>query len=98
MPSSIGYVRAGTLRALAVTTATRSGALPDVPTVREFVPGYQASVWYGIGAPRNTPIEVIDKLNREINAGLATLMLRMSWRTSAGVFGRPPRGRDFQRQ
>jgi tripartite-type tricarboxylate transporter receptor subunit TctC len=71
MPSSIGYVRAGTLRALAVTTATRSEALPDVPTVGEFVPGYEASVWYGIGAPRNTPVEVIDKLNREINAGLA---------------------------
>jgi tripartite-type tricarboxylate transporter receptor subunit TctC len=71
MPSSIGYVRAGTLRALAVTTAARSEALPDVPTVREFVPGYEASVWYGIGAPRNTPVEVIDKLNREINAGLA---------------------------
>jgi tripartite-type tricarboxylate transporter receptor subunit TctC len=71
MPSSIGYVRAGTLRALAVTTATRSEALPDVPTVGEFVPGYEASVWYGISAPRNTPVEVIDKLNREINAGLA---------------------------
>jgi tripartite-type tricarboxylate transporter receptor subunit TctC len=65
MPSSIGYVRAGTLRALAVTTATRSEALPDVPTVGEFVSGYEASVWYGIGAPRNTPVEVIDKLNRE---------------------------------
>ena len=71
MTSSIGYIRAGTLRALAVTTAERSDALPDIPTVGEFVPGYEASAWYGIGAPRNTPVEVIDKLNKEINAGLA---------------------------
>ena len=54
-----------------MTTATRSEALPDIPTVTDFVPGYEASAWYGIGAPRNTPVEVIDKLNREINAGLA---------------------------
>ena len=71
MPASIEYIRAGKLRALAVTTATRSEALPDVPTVGEFVPGYEASAWYGIGAPRNTPAEIIDKLNKEINAGLA---------------------------
>jgi tripartite-type tricarboxylate transporter receptor subunit TctC len=71
MPSSIEYIRAGKVRALAVTTATRSEALPDIPTVTDFVPGYEASAWYGIGAPRNTPVEVIDKLNREINAGLA---------------------------
>jgi tripartite-type tricarboxylate transporter receptor subunit TctC len=71
MTSSIEYVRTGKLRALAVTTATRSEALPDIPTVGEFVPGYEASAWYGIGAPRNTPVEVIDKLNKEINAGLA---------------------------
>ena len=71
MPSSIEYIRAGKLRALAVTTATRSEALPDIPTVGEFVPGYEASAWYGIGAPRNTPAEIIDKLNREINAALA---------------------------
>jgi tripartite-type tricarboxylate transporter receptor subunit TctC len=69
--SSIGYIRAGRLRALAVTSAKRSEALPDLPTVGEFLPGYEASVWYGIGAPRNTPVEVIDKLNKEINAGLA---------------------------
>ena len=54
-----------------MTTATRSQALPDVPTVGEFVPGYEASSWYGIGAPRNTPAEIIDRLNKEINAGLA---------------------------
>jgi tripartite-type tricarboxylate transporter receptor subunit TctC len=56
------------LRALAVTTARRSDALPELPTLGEFVPGYEASVWYGIGAPRNTPVEVIDKLNKEVNA------------------------------
>src|SRR5262249_46775031 len=69
--ASIEYIRAGRLRALAVTTATRWDALPDVPTVGEFVPGYEASVWYGIGAPKNTPAEIVDKLNKEINAGLA---------------------------
>ena len=68
MPSSIEHIRAGKLRALAVTTATRSEALPDMPTVGEFVPGYEASAWYGVGAPRNTPAEIIDKLNKEINA------------------------------
>ncbi len=68
---SIGYIRAGRLRALAVTTATRSEVVPDVPTVGEFVPGYEASVWYGIGAPKGTPVEIIDMLNKEINAGLA---------------------------
>jgi tripartite-type tricarboxylate transporter receptor subunit TctC len=71
LSASIDYVRAGKLRALAVTTATRADALPDVPTVAEFVPGYEASGWFGIGAPRGTPAEVIDKLNKEINASLA---------------------------
>jgi tripartite-type tricarboxylate transporter receptor subunit TctC len=71
MPSSIAYVRSDMLRALAVTSATRSAALPDIPTVGDFVPGYQASSVYGVGAPRNTPAEIVDKLNREINAGLA---------------------------
>ena len=69
MPASIEYIRAGKLRALAVTTATRSEALPDIPTVADFVPGYEASGWYGVGAPKNTPAEIIDKLNKEINAG-----------------------------
>ena len=76
MPSSIEYVRAGRLRALAVTTATRSEALPDIPTVGEFVPGYEASAWQGIGAPKNTPAEIIDRLNKEINAGLADPKLK----------------------
>ena len=71
MPRSIEYIRAGKLRALAVTTATRSEALPDIPTVGDFVPGYEASLWYGVGAPKNTPAEIVDKLNKEINAGLA---------------------------
>jgi len=71
MSSSIEYVRAGKLRALAVTTATRSEALPNIPTVAEFVPGYEASGWFGIAAPGKTPAEIIEKLNQEINAGLA---------------------------
>ena len=69
--SSIEYIKAGKLRALAVTTATRSEALPDIPTVGEFVPGYEASGWYGVGAPRNTAAEIVHMLNREINASLA---------------------------
>src|SRR5207244_12897286 len=68
-PASIEYVRAGKLRALGVTSTTRVEILPDLPPVAEFVPGYEASSWLGIGAPRNTPVEIIDKLNREINAG-----------------------------
>jgi tripartite-type tricarboxylate transporter receptor subunit TctC len=71
LPSSIEYIRAGRLRALAVTAASRVAALPDIPAVAEIVPGYEVSVWWAIGAPRNTPAEIIDKLNREINAGLA---------------------------
>jgi tripartite-type tricarboxylate transporter receptor subunit TctC len=67
---AIGYIKAGTLRALAVTSATRLAALPDIPTVGDFVPGYEADGWSGIGAPKNTPIEIIDTLNKEINAGL----------------------------
>jgi tripartite-type tricarboxylate transporter receptor subunit TctC len=69
--SSIGYIRAGNLSALAVTTAKRSPTLPDVPVVGDFLPGYEASAWYGIGLPRNTSAEIVDKLNKEINAGLA---------------------------
>jgi tripartite-type tricarboxylate transporter receptor subunit TctC len=71
MSSAIEYIRAGNLRALAVTAATRSEALPDVPFVAEFVPGYEASAWLGIGAPKTTATEIIDKLNKEINAALA---------------------------
>ena len=74
--SSIEYIRAGKLRALAITSATRSVALPDIPTVNEFVPGYESSFWSGIGAPRNTPAEIIDKLNKAINAGFADPKLK----------------------
>jgi tripartite-type tricarboxylate transporter receptor subunit TctC len=69
--SSIEYIRDGRLRALAVSTATRSELLPDIPTVDQFVPGYEASGWFGLGAPKATPAEIVDKLNKEINAGLA---------------------------
>jgi len=71
MSSSIEYVRGGKLRALAVTTATRSPVLPDIPTVAEFVPGYESSFWTGVGASKSTPAEIVDKLNKEINAALA---------------------------
>jgi tripartite-type tricarboxylate transporter receptor subunit TctC len=69
--STIEYVRAGTLRALAVTTATRSDALPELPAIGEFVPGYEASAWFGVAAPKGTPPEIVEKLNAEINACLA---------------------------
>jgi tripartite-type tricarboxylate transporter receptor subunit TctC len=71
LPSTIGYIRAGTLRPLAVTTATRSDALPDIPAIGEFVPGYEASSWQGVGAPKNTPAAIVGKLNREINTVIA---------------------------
>jgi len=71
LQSSMPHVRAGKLRALAVTTATRSEVLPDIPTVAEFVPGYEVSTWNGVCAPKNTPDGIVDRLNREINAGLA---------------------------
>jgi tripartite-type tricarboxylate transporter receptor subunit TctC len=95
-PPSVEHIRAGTLRALAVTTATRSDALPDVPTVAEFVPGYEASGWLGVGAPANTPPEIIDRLNREINAGLADPKLagRITDLGSVVVIGSPA---DFGR-
>jgi tripartite-type tricarboxylate transporter receptor subunit TctC len=71
MPESIEYIRAGRLRPLAVTTATRFSGLPEIPTLSEFVPGYETSYWYGVGVPKNTPAQIIDKLNKEINAALA---------------------------
>jgi tripartite-type tricarboxylate transporter receptor subunit TctC len=71
MVQSVGYIKAGQLRALAVAIAARSEVLPDLPTVAEFVPGYAADNWYGVGAPKNTPVEIVDKLSKEINAGLA---------------------------
>jgi tripartite-type tricarboxylate transporter receptor subunit TctC len=73
--SSIEYVRTGKLRALAVTTATRSPMLPDIPALSETLPGYEASAWFGIGAPKSTPTEVIERLNNEVNASLADARL-----------------------
>ena len=80
----IAQVKAGKLRALAVTTATRSEALPDIPTVGEFVPGYEASVWFGLGAPYGTPAEIIDKLNQETNAALADPKIKARIAESGG--------------
>ena len=85
LTSSLEHIRSGALRALAVTTVTRSEALPDIPTVAEFLPGYESSAWYGVGAPRNTPTEIIDKLNREINAGLTDVKLKARFVELAGT-------------
>jgi tripartite-type tricarboxylate transporter receptor subunit TctC len=82
--ASIEYIRAGNLRALAVTSAARSPALPDIPTMGEFVPGYEASAWNGLGAPKDTPPEIVDKLNREINAGLADPKIK-EWLANMGA-------------
>ena len=76
MPASIEHIRAGKLRALAVTSAARAEALPEIPTVGDFVPGFEASTWFGIGAPKNTPAEIIESLNKAINAGLADPKLK----------------------
>jgi tripartite-type tricarboxylate transporter receptor subunit TctC len=94
--STIEYIRAGTLRALAVTTATRSETLPDLPTIAEFVPGYEASAWFGVGAPRNTPAKIVDKLNSEINACLADpkLQARIADLGGVALTGSPS---DFRR-
>jgi tripartite-type tricarboxylate transporter receptor subunit TctC len=96
MPASLEFVRAGKLRALAVTTASRSEALPDLPTVGEFVPGYEASGIGGVGAPRGTPAEIVDKLNREINAALTDRKMKVRFADlgamalvgSSGEFGK----------
>src|SRR2546421_9730973 len=82
--SSIEYVRAGKLRALAVTTTTRSPVLPDIPTVAEFVPGYESSFWTRIGAPKNTPADIVEKLNKEINVALADAKMKAR-RSEVGV-------------
>jgi tripartite-type tricarboxylate transporter receptor subunit TctC len=94
--STIEYIKAGTLRALAVTTATRAEALPDPPAIAEFVPGYEASAWFGAGAPRNTPVEIVNKLNEEINACLADpkLQARIADLGGIAITGSPA---DFAR-
>jgi tripartite-type tricarboxylate transporter receptor subunit TctC len=76
LPSSMEFVKAGKLRALAVTSAARSEILPEVPTIGDFVPGYEAEAWLGIGAPKNTPAEIIARLSKEINAALADPKVR----------------------
>jgi len=76
LPVSIEHIRAGRLRPLAITSNTRSDVLPEVPTVHDFVPGFEASGWFGIGAPKNTPAEIVDRLNKEVNAGLADTKMR----------------------
>jgi len=95
-PSSIEHVKAGKLRALAVTTAERSEILPGVPTVSEFLPGFEASNWFGVAAPRNTPPEIIDKLNKEINVALAEpdIKARLADLGAASLTGSPA---DFRR-
>jgi tripartite-type tricarboxylate transporter receptor subunit TctC len=85
MPASIEHIRAGRLRALAVTTATRSDALPDIPTVGEFLPGYEVSNWYGLAVPRATAAEIVEKLNKEINAGLAEPKMKARLADLGGV-------------
>jgi tripartite-type tricarboxylate transporter receptor subunit TctC len=92
LPSSIEHIRAGKLRPLAITSATRSELLPDVPTVADFVPGYESSAWYGVGAPKNTPAEIIDRLNKEINAMLVDprMMTRIAEMGATRITGTPP--------
>jgi tripartite-type tricarboxylate transporter receptor subunit TctC len=90
-PSSIGHIKSGKLRALAVTTPVRSEILPELPTVAEFLPGFQASNWFGVAAPRNTPPEIVDKLNKEINVTLAEpeLKARLADLGAAALAGSP---------
>ena len=90
--TTIPYIRAGQLRVLAVTGATRSNALPDVPTVGEFLPGYEANTWHGIGTPKNTPAQIINKLNSEINAIVADPQMKERFASfyreaSCGIIG-----------
>ena len=85
MPSSIEHIKTGKLRALAVTTATRAEVLPDLPTVGDFLPGYEASTWMGIGVPRNTPVEIVESLNKEINAALTDPKIKARLADLGGV-------------
>jgi tripartite-type tricarboxylate transporter receptor subunit TctC len=85
MPETIEFIRAGKLRALAVTTASRSEQLPEVPSVSEFVPGYEASSWYGIGAPKGTPAEIVERLNQAVNAALADPRMKARFADLGGM-------------
>jgi tripartite-type tricarboxylate transporter receptor subunit TctC len=94
MGASIEHIRGGKLRALAVTTTTRSQALPDTPTVGAFLPGFEASAWQGLAAPRNTPVEIIDKLNKEVNGALADPKMKARF-VELGVAALPGSQADF---
>src|SRR5262245_20922200 len=94
MSSSIEYVRTGKLRALGVTTVMRSEALPQIATVSDFVPGFEATFWAGLGAPKNTPADIVDKLNKEINAGLVDPKLKARL-AEFGVTALPGSSADF---
>jgi tripartite-type tricarboxylate transporter receptor subunit TctC len=96
LPSSIEHIKSGRLRALAVTTTARSAALPEIPTVADFVPGYEAANWQGIGVPKNTPAEIVNRLNQEINAGLADpkMKARFAELGATALAGSPP---DFRK-
>jgi tripartite-type tricarboxylate transporter receptor subunit TctC len=96
VPASIGFIRAGKLRALAVTTATRLAVLPNIPTLAEFLPGYEASSWQGLAAPESTPGEIIAKLNNEINAGLADARLQTQL-TDLGAMPMPMTPAEFKK-
>ena len=85
LTSSIQHIRSGALRALAVTSARRAEALPELPTVGDFLPGYEATAWYGLAAPKNTSSEIVDKLNKEINAGLADSKIKARLADLAGT-------------
>jgi tripartite-type tricarboxylate transporter receptor subunit TctC len=85
-PGTTDYIATGRLRALAVTSASRAEMLPELPTVADFVPGYEASQWYGIAAPKNTPAEIVDRLNREINAAIADPKMKARF---AAIGGEP---------
>jgi len=85
LPAVIEYSKSGTLRAIAVTTAVRSELLPEVPAIGEFVPGFEATYWAGVGSPRNTPVEIIQRLNKEINAGLADPKLKARFADLGGT-------------
>jgi tripartite-type tricarboxylate transporter receptor subunit TctC len=96
-PGMTDFIRSGKLRALAVTTASRAEVLPDLPTLGEFVPGYEVSQWYGLGAPKGTPVEIVDKLNKEINAGLADPKIKARLAADLGGMPLPGTPADFGR-
>jgi len=85
LPSAIEFIKAGKLRAIAMTSAKRSDALPELPTIGEYVQGYEMSAWFGVGVPKGTPVDVIDKINKEINAGLADPKMKERFTDLGGI-------------